>query len=75
MSSRLKSLTLIIVTVILVFLFTPFFGGLYERIIGRQISSGFWGLSNPEYFEGFFVSYAFFVTLVIVLFYKSKTSN
>ena len=72
MSLKFKNLVLIIVTIILIIIFTPFFGYLYEKIIGHEITTWFLGPENPEYFEGFFVSYAFFITLIITLFVIKK---
>lgn len=63
MSLRLKNHILIFITIILVVIFTPFFGSLYEKIIGHKLSSGFWGPSNPKYIPGFLLSYALFVSL------------
>ena len=72
MSSRLKNFGLIIITFILIILFTPFFGGLYNKYFG-PVSTGFYlGPENPEYFDGFFIGYAFFVTLMIILFVIKK---
>ena len=44
--------------------------GMYEKILGRELSPGFWGPSNPEYIDGFVMSLFFFVTLALVLFKK-----
>ena len=63
-------LSLLIIVFILIF--TPLFGVIYERIIGRIISSGFIGYGHPEYFEGLFMSYAFFISFILVIFNKSK---
>lgn len=71
MSSKLKKLILFVVISTLIILFTPFFGSLYEKYFG-PITSGFIGLSNPQYFEGFFVSYAFFITFMLTLFLNHK---
>lgn len=60
------------IMLILIIVFTPFFGSLYEVIIGRKLSSGFNGFSHPEYFEGFFMAYAFIVPLFSILFFRTK---
>ncbi|MFA4871930.1 MAG: hypothetical protein WC610_02640 [Patescibacteria group bacterium] len=70
MSTKNK-IILFLFIVILIIIFTPAFGGLYEKIIGRRITSWFLG-GHPEYFEGFFVSYMFFVPLLLTLFKISK---
>ena len=75
MSPKLKNIILLVITIILIILFTPFFGNLYEKIIGREITTWFLGPENPEYFEGFFMSYAFFITLIITLFVNKKKYN
>lgn len=72
MSKKTNNLLLIVSTIILIFTFTPILGSLYEKIIGRNISSGFWGPSHPEYFEGFFMSYVFFITLFTIIFVKNN---
>ena len=72
MSNKLKNLSLIIVTFILIILFTPFFGDLYEKYFG-PVSYGFFiGPENPQYVDGFFIAYAFFATLVVTLFITKK---
>jgi hypothetical protein len=43
-------------------------GKFYELLIGYKLSSDFWGTGHPEYFEGFFISYSFFVTLAMTIF-------
>jgi hypothetical protein len=75
MNQTTKKILLIIITIALIIILTPAFGSLYEKIIGRQVSAGFFGLDNPEYFEGFFMAYAFFVTLVTILFFTSKRNK
>ncbi|MDD5527496.1 MAG: hypothetical protein PHO56_00780 [Patescibacteria group bacterium] len=57
--------------VVLTFFLTPSFATLYEMITGTNIRSGSWadvGFGHPEYFEGFFLSSAFILTLGIILF-------
>ena len=68
MSSQLKKLILFVVSSAIVIIFTPTFGDLYEKIIGRKLSSGFLGPENPEYIPGFLLSYAFFASLFALLF-------
>lgn len=70
--SKLKPFLLIIAVFILICFFTPFLGKFYEFLVGYKLSSGFWGTGHPEYFEGFFLSYSFFVTLVIMIFGGNK---
>lgn len=72
MPPQLKNSWLFIITLALIILFTPAFANLYEQIIGHKIAIGFIGLSHPEYFEGFFMSYSFFVTLILVIFIRHK---
>ncbi|NCN07234.1 hypothetical protein GW933_00930 [Candidatus Falkowbacteria bacterium] len=67
MSHKLKNFSFIAFAFILIILFTPLFGSLYDKYFG-PVTSGFLGLSHPEYFEGFFMSYAFFMTLALTLF-------
>jgi hypothetical protein len=61
-----------LVILVLVIITTPWFGYLYEMIIGRPITSWFWGPSNPRNIEGFFMSFFFFVTLLISIFGSEK---
>lgn len=72
MSSKLKNAILTIITIILIIIFTPFFGGLYDKYFGPVSTGFFWGPENPEYFEGFFVSYAFFITFFTIILGKYK---
>jgi len=74
MSLKFKNLVLIIVTIILIIIFTPFFGYLYNKYFG-PITSGYLGLSNPEYFDGFFISYTFWITSIITLFVNKRKYN
>ena len=74
MSLKFKNLVLIIVTIILIIIFTPFFGNLYNKYFG-PITSGYLGLSNPEYFDGFFISYTFWITSIITLFVNKRKYN
>jgi len=62
-----KKYLLVLITAILIIVFTPAFGGLYDEFFG-PITSWFWGPSHPEYVEGFFVSYMFFVSLFVTVF-------
>lgn len=68
MNQTTKKLLVAVVTVVLIIIFTPFFSNLYEMIIGRNITTWFAGSVNPQYFEGFMMSYAFFVTLMVIIF-------
>ena len=72
MSSRLKNFSLIIVTFILIILFTPLFGSLYELYFGPVTSGLFIGPQHPEYIDGFLISYIFFITLLLVIFLNPR---
>lgn len=72
MSKVTKTISLIIALIVLIIIFTPIFGSLYERYLGQVSYGFFWGLDNPEYISGFFMSYAFFVPLILVLFCKTR---
>ncbi len=63
-----KKILLFFIVSFLIIVFTPLGGKIYEYIIGRKISSGFWGPAHPEYIEGFFMSYMFFITLFTAIF-------
>lgn len=67
-----KKLLLIIAISVLVILLTPYFGKLYELIIGRKITTWFVGPVNPSYYEGFLLSYSFIVTLLLTLFITER---
>ena len=54
--------------IVLIIIITPWFGALYERIIGREMSPGFWGSSNPEYVPGFFMAVGFSFSLLLTIF-------
>lgn len=69
--STKKGLTLFLITSLLIIIFTPVVGNLYELYFG-PISSGFWGPSHPEYIDGFFISYLFFVSLSVIIFAGNK---
>ena len=53
---------------LLAIVFTPILGDVYEIIIGRQVGVFFWGPSNPEYIEGFFMGFVFFITFILYSF-------
>lgn len=71
MTSKGKTLLFLLISLCII-IFTPYSGELYEKIIGRKISTGFWGPSHPEYIEGFFLSYTFFVSLFVTIFVEAK---
>ena len=58
----------------------PLFGALYkfiyEDMFGLKIGGGagisIYSFEHPEYFEGFFFSYSFFVTLALTIFGGKK---
>jgi len=60
------------VTIILIFVFTPLFLSLYEKIVGHQLYGGFGIFSGRSYLEGFFMSYAFFISIYASLFLEKK---
>ena len=70
--NKKKKILLFLTVSFLIIVFVPLAGKLYEHIIGRKIGSGFWGPSHPEYIEGFFLSYMFFVSLFTALFGKKE---
>ncbi|MBU4455224.1 hypothetical protein KJ586_01785 [Patescibacteria group bacterium] len=70
--NKKNKILLFLATSFLIIVFTPSAGRFYEMIIGRKITTWFWGLSHPEYIEGFFVSYMFFVSLFVILFGGKK---
>jgi hypothetical protein len=68
-------LLLIILTTVLIIVFTPLFGSLFKLIIestggriGSCVGVTIYCFDHPEYFEGFFISYSFFVTLAMTIF-------
>lgn len=61
-----------IILILLIIISTPYFGELYKIILGRPIGGWFWGPAHPEYFEGFFMSFMFFVPLFVVFFGGTK---
>jgi len=67
MSIKLRNFLLFLLVVVLIIVFTPIFGSLYDKYFG-PVTTWFWGPSHPEYFEGFFISYMFFVPLVVTIF-------
>jgi hypothetical protein len=71
MTKTQKNILIWLVILVLVIVTTPWFGSLYEMIIGRKLSSGFWGPSNPEYITGFFMALFFFSTLILVFIRES----
>jgi hypothetical protein len=66
--SKFKKVLIPVAIFLLICFFTPLSGKLYELLVGYSLSSGFWGTGHPEYFEGFFISYSFFVTLAMTIF-------
>ncbi len=68
MAPKYKNYFLTFFSFILMVITTPWFGRLYEKILGRKLSSFIWGPDNPQYLDGFFMSYVFFVTIFIMIF-------
>ncbi|MEI6288391.1 MAG: hypothetical protein WCP18_02275 [bacterium] len=64
----LKAFLLVWLIIILIIIFTPSFGHLYEKIIGKKIHNSFIGSEHPEYLEGFFMAYVFFISLSLTIF-------
>ena len=63
----LKKIILSLGALVLMIAFTPLFGSIQKRYFG-PFDQLFIGPAHPEYFEGFFMSYALFLTLFLVLF-------
>ena len=68
MKKTQKNILLWLAIIVLVIVTTPWFGTLYEMIIGRQLSSSFWGTGNPEYTPGFFMAMGFMLGLLLTIF-------
>jgi hypothetical protein len=66
--SKVKIFLVVLVTIILIFVFTSPFLELFAKITGQGTYGGFFGLSGKAYEEGFFISYSFFVTLAMTIF-------
>jgi len=62
-----KEIKLFFITIFLILIFTPVFGGLYKIFFGPACT-GFLCSSHPEYLDGFFISYMFFIPLLLTLF-------
>lgn len=69
--TKKNKLLLYVLIVILIIIFTPIFGSLYKRFFGPACT-GFLCPAHPEYLDGFFISYMFFVSLVITFFGGAK---
>lgn len=65
--TKQKKLSLYALIIILIIIFTPIFGGLYKKFFGPACT-GFLCPTHPEYLDGFFISYMFFVSLIITFF-------
>jgi len=66
---------LFFLTIVLIMVFTPLFGFFFKLIIestggkiGACVGMTIYCFDHPEYFEGFFISYSFFVTLILIVF-------
>jgi hypothetical protein len=66
--NKTKKILVSVIAVILILVFIIPFFKLYEIIINRPVIGGFGVWSGPSYFEGFFISYSFFVTLALTIF-------
>ncbi len=67
-----KNFLLFIIIVLLLIIFTPIFGLIYMKFFGPVSSGFFWGPSHPEYIDGFFISYSFFIPLMLTIFGGKK---
>lgn len=67
-----KKYFILVILMLLMVISVPYFGRLYEIIIGHKAGGWFWGPSHPEYFEGFFMSYMFFVSFYVTFFGGEK---
>ena len=62
----MKNFFLFCLAIGLSILLTPFLGGIYEFIIGHPVRwATFIGPSHPEYVEGFFMGFVFFITFLL----------
>jgi len=68
MKQTQKNILLWVAIIVLIIVTTSWFGALYEMIIGRELSPGFWGPSNPEYVPGFFVATGFSFSFLLTIF-------
>jgi len=66
--NKRKKYLLLIILILLIIYSIPYSGKLYELIIGHKAGGWFWGPSHPEYFEGFFISFMFFVSFFVTFF-------
>ena len=71
MKQTQKSILIWVGIIVLIIITTPWFGAFYEKIIGRELSSSFWGTGHPEYVPGFVMAWLFVPTLILTLFKKS----
>jgi len=71
MTKKQKNILMWVGIIILIIIATPWFGSLYEGIIGRELSSSFWGTDHPEYVPGFVMAWIFIPTLILTAFKKS----
>jgi hypothetical protein len=69
---KTKTFLVAIVTIILIFVFTSPFLSLLEKITVRGGGLGSFIMSGRDYLSGFFISYSFFVTLVMTIFGGKK---
>ena len=65
---KTKNFLVILITAILIFIFTSPFLDLFAKITREGVYAGFFGLSGKDYPTGFVISYSFFVTLAITIF-------
>ena len=65
---KINVFLLSLLTFLLIIIFTSPFLELFAKITKQSIYWGSWGLSGKAYLEGFFISYSFFVTLVMTIF-------
>jgi len=70
MKTYQKNIFLFVIIVLFVIFLTPYFGSLYEKIIGHNVSASFWGPGNPEYIPGFMMSFVFVNVFFFAIFKK-----
>jgi len=59
---------MMLLTFLLIILFTPLFSDFFEKITTSACGLAGFLLGCDSYFEGFFISYSFFVTLALTIF-------
>jgi len=65
---RVKIFLVALITIILTFVFSPLFSDFFEKITTSACGLAGFLLGCNSYFEGFFISYSFFITLMLTIF-------